>query len=438
MQTAGQADEESAFAPKQHLATLVRGGEPHLEEFPRRLGNDGFYGADGGDDVARTHRGVEMHGLLAVQKAHHVHPQSRVKEDGSKDAEGERHPKHGRHQTAVAVGLQHLVTVASCGGGEGEGGLAGDGDGGHVFVDLANELLIESHGAVYVDGMPVVDDLLSLAPRYPERIVCLTEEPTETLYRLGLGDRVVGVSSFTLRPVEARSKPKISSFLDARFDDLVALKPDLVIGFSDLQGDIAAELCKRGIPVVIFNQRSVAEILQTIQMTASLVGAHVDGAVLVDDLRAGLQAVGATTSGWPRRPRVYFEEWADPCISAIRWVSELIEIAGGDDLFAATRARHDAKGRIISVDDVLQAAPDVIIASWCGKKVKRESLVERFAGTPAVDADQIYEIPSELILQPGPAALTDGLAALSAILGAVAEGRQLPPRHPGEARRGDL
>jgi iron complex transport system substrate-binding protein len=284
--------------------------------------------------------------------------------------------------------------------------------------------------------MDVVDVLLRNAPRVPQRIACLTEETTETLYRLGLGDRVVGVSSFTVRPAEATSKPRVSSFLDANFDKLVALKPDLVVGFSDLQADIARELARRGIPVVIFNQRSIAEILQTIHSTAALVGASEPGTALVDELVAHLHRVEASSPS--RRPRVYFEEWPDPCISAIRWVSELIDVAGGSDIFEHTRARHDARGRIINVADVVTADPDVIIASWCGKKVERSSLVERFAGTRAVADDAIYEIPSELILQPGPAALSDGVSTLQRILKAVVDGAQLPPGRPGEARRGDL
>jgi iron complex transport system substrate-binding protein len=287
-----------------------------------------------------------------------------------------------------------------------------------------------------------IDTLLAQAPRSPRRIACLTEETTETLYRLGCGDLVVGVSSFTLRPEAARHKPKVSSFLDANFDRLLSLKPDLVIGFSDLQGDIAKELATRGVPVVIFNQRSVGEILQTIQMTGALVGKDREAAALVDALVAGLRDTATAAAALPRRPKIFFEEWADPTISAIRWVSELIEVCGGDDVFAWTRARHDARGRFVPADDVVTANPDGIIASWCGKKVKRTSFLARYAATTAVQDDQLYEIPSELILQPGPAALTDGVAALSRIIGAIARGERLPPR-PGppdddECRRGDL
>ena len=285
--------------------------------------------------------------------------------------------------------------------------------------------------------MDVVDALLAQAPRYPQRIVAITEETTETLYRLGLSDRIVGVSCFTLRPKEAKQKPTVSSFLDANFEKIIELKPDLVIGFSDIQAEIARELAKRGVPVVIFNQRSIAEILQTLNATAALVGAAEKGAALVDELIVHLREVAAAAAVRPRRPRVFFEEWPDPCISAIRWVSELIELAGGEDLFKETRARHDAKGRFVAVDDVIARDPDVIIASWCGKKVKRDSIAERYAQTTAVENDAIYEIPSELILQPGPACLTDGVDAIVRILDAVVAGTQLPAAHPGEARRGD-
>ncbi len=284
--------------------------------------------------------------------------------------------------------------------------------------------------------MDDVDGLLAMAPRSPQRIVAITEESTETLARLGLLHLVVGVSSYTVRPEAAKALPRVSAFLDANFDKIVALKPDLVIGFSDLQGEIARELAKRGVPVVIFNQRSVAEILQTIRSTAGIVGAAAAGDAVVDELVAGLRRIEAKRPA--RRLKVYFEEWPDPCISAIRWVSELIGVAGGVDVFAHTRQRHDAKGRIISVDDVVAADPDVIIASWCGKKVKRDDIAARFAKTRAVENDAIYEIPSELILQPGPAALSDGVAALHAIVCAEADGTHLPPAHPGEARRGDL
>src|SRR6478736_2155415 len=202
---------------------------------------------------------------------------------------------------------------------------------------------------------------------YPHRIVCLTEETTETLYLLGEGDRVVGISGYTVRPPEARSKPKVSAFINARFDKIEALEPDLILGFSDLQADIAAELIRRGHHVVIFNQRSIAEILRMIRTVAALVGRQAAGETLAADLESGLEAVRAKAAQLPRRPRVLFEEWDDPIISGIRWVDELIEIAGGDSIFPGLRRAALAKDRIVKPDDVCTADPEVIIASWCGK-----------------------------------------------------------------------
>lgn len=271
--------------------------------------------------------------------------------------------------------------------------------------------------------MPIdatIDDLLHAAPPYPQRIVCLTEETTETLYRLGAGDLVVGISCFTLRPEEARSKPKVSSFLDAKFDDILALKPDLVVGFSDLQADLAKELALRGVPVWIQNQRSVAEIMQNIRVLGAIVGLASEARALADDLEAHLRAVARAAESRARR-RVFFEEWPDPLISGIRWVSELVEIAGGVDVCAESRARHDAKGRIFTLDDVAARDPEVIIASWCGKAVRHEEILARprWANVTAVKNAQVHEIKSELILQPGPAALTDGVDAIARILAAL-------------------
>ena len=264
--------------------------------------------------------------------------------------------------------------------------------------------------------------LLATAPRHPQRIVCLTEETTETLYRLGAGDLVVGISCYTLRPEEARSKPKVSSFLDAKFDDILALAPDLVIGFSDLQADLGKELAKRGVPVWIQNQRSVAEILQNIRVLGAMVGLASAAAALADELEAHLRDVEAAARTLPRRPRVFFEEWPDPLISGIRWVSELVEIAGGDDVCRESRARHDAKGRIFTLDDVAARDPEVVIASWCGKSVRRDEILARpaWAAVQAVVHGRVHEIKSELILQPGPAALTDGIDAIAAIVRATA------------------
>jgi iron complex transport system substrate-binding protein len=277
---------------------------------------------------------------------------------------------------------------------------------------------------------------LSSGSRYPARIVCVTEEPTEVLYAIGAGDLVVGVSGFTVRPKEARSKPRVSTFLDANHDEIVKLAPDLVIGFSDLQADLAAELIRRGIGVAIFNQRSIAEILQTVRAIAALVGKSAEGEALADALMRGLDELYAAGAKLPMRPRVFFEEWPDPLISGIRWVSELIELVGGEDVCAHTRSEQGAKGRIVDVADVARARPDVIVASWCGKMAKVETIRGRteLALTPALVDDQIYEIKSSAILQPGPAALGDGARALSRIVHAVAFGERLPRRRRDACR----
>ena len=253
---------------------------------------------------------------------------------------------------------------------------------------------------------------------YPQRIVCLTEETTETLYLLGEGDRIVGVSGYTVRPPEARRKPKVSSFLHARFEKIEALKPDLILAFSDLQADITTELVKRGHTVFTFNQRSVAEILQMIHVLAGIVGVAAKGEQLARELDAGLERIRAASREWPRRPRVYFEEWDDPLISGIQWVEELVEIAGGDPIFPERRHARLAKDRIVASDEVIPAAPDVIIGSWCGKPVRTERIVSRpgWDVIPAVRAGHIYEVKSAFILQPGPAALTEGVRQLHELL----------------------
>ena len=246
---------------------------------------------------------------------------------------------------------------------------------------------------------------------YPQRIVCLTEETTETLYRIGAGDRVVGVSGYTVRPIEARQKPRVSAFINARFDKIEALDPDLILAFSDLQADIVAELVRRGHTVVTFNQRSVAEILQMIRVLAGIVGLSGAGEALADELERGLDSIRAVAATWPRRPRVFFEEWDSPLISGIRWVEELVEVAGGDPVFPHLRSAGLAKDRIVSPDAVRDAGPDVILASWCGKKVRPERIAGRpgWSDVPAVHNGHIYEIKSTYILQPGPASLTDGV-----------------------------
>jgi iron complex transport system substrate-binding protein len=249
---------------------------------------------------------------------------------------------------------------------------------------------------------------------YPSRIVCLTEETTETLYLLGEGDRVVGISGYTVRPPDARNKPKVSAFINARFDKIEALKPDLILGFSDLQADIAAELIRRGHNVIIFNQRTIAEILRMIRTVGALVGRQAPAEALADDLARGLEDIRERAAHLRRRPRVFFEEWDDPLISGICWVDELIEIAGGDSIFPQLRGAPLAKDRIVTADAVRDADPEVIIASWCGKAMKKRTIVERpgWSATSAVRNDHIYEIKSTYILQPGPASLTEGVARL--------------------------
>ena len=258
--------------------------------------------------------------------------------------------------------------------------------------------------------------------RYPERIVCLTEETTETLYLLGEERRIVGISGYTVRPPRARrEKPRVSAFLSAKNDKILALEPDLVIGFSDLQADIARDLAKAGLNVLIFNQRSVDEILSMILTLASLVGASAKGEHLVAELEAGLAAIRAAAARFERRPRVYFEEWDEPMISGIGWVSELIGIAGGADIFPERARSHAAAGRTVAdPQEVVRARPDVILGSWCGKKFRPERVAARpgWAEIPAVRDGELHEIKSADILQPGPAALTDGVRRMHAIFAA--------------------
>lgn len=256
--------------------------------------------------------------------------------------------------------------------------------------------------------------------RYPERIVCLTEETTETLYLLGQEHRIVGISGFTVRPPRARKeKPKVSAFLSAKTDRIVALEPDLVLGFSDLQADIAAELVRQGLEVHVFNHRSVEEIFRTIAVLGGMIGCEGRTADLLAELEQGVEKVRSAAAKLPRRPRVFFEEWDEPLISAIRWVSELIEIAGGEDCFPELAACPLGKDRIIADPmEVVRRQPDIIIGSWCGKKFRAEKVAGRqgWGEVPAVVSGQLHEIKSPLILQPGPAALTDGLNALHRII----------------------
>ena len=254
---------------------------------------------------------------------------------------------------------------------------------------------------------------------FPRRIVCLTEETTETLYLLGEGDRVVGISGYTVRPPEARQKPKVSSFLHARYEKIEALQPDLILAFSDLQAEITNDLVKRGYPVFTFNQRSVAEILQMIRVLAGIVGVGDKGEALAAQLEQGLDDIRRRAAALPRRPKVFFEEWYDPLISGIRWTEELVTIAGGDPIFPELAGASLAKDRIVTGEQVIARAPDVIIGSWCGKPVRKERIMSRpgWQHVPAVKNEQIFEVKSTYILQPGPAALTEGVAQLERIIG---------------------
>jgi len=280
-----------------------------------------------------------------------------------------------------------------------------------------------------------LESLLTAAPPWPRRVVCLTEETVETLYLLGAGDLVVGVSGFVVRPPQARRKPRVSSFLDANFERILELRPDLVLGFSDLQADIGRELCKRGVPVHLFNQRSVAEILQAVRLTGALVGRGEEADALASRLGAGLARHTDAAASLPRRPRMFFEEWHEPLISGIRWCSELMELVGGVDVCVESRASQGAQGRIFPPEEVARRDPEGVVASWCGRKAKPEKIRGRpgWAEVRAIRDDQLYEIKSAIILQPGPAALTEGVDQLARIVAAVARGERL-----GRPREGDL
>ena len=249
----------------------------------------------------------------------------------------------------------------------------------------------------------------------PERIVCLTEETVETLYMLGEDARIVGVSGYAVRPARVRKeKPRVSAFISADIPKILALKPDLVLTFSDLQADIVASLIREGVAVHAFNHRTVAGILNMIRLLAAMVGVSAKGEALAAELQARLDAVRRDAATLPRRPKVYFEEWNEPMISGIGWVSELITIAGGIDIFGDLAERKSARDRIITADAVVAAAPDIVLGSWCGKKFRPEQLRARpgFDSIPAVRTNALFEIKSPIILQPGPAALTDGLDAI--------------------------
>lgn len=258
---------------------------------------------------------------------------------------------------------------------------------------------------------------------FPSRIVCLSDEASELLYLLGEQDRIVGVSGFSTRPLEVRSKPKVSTFREANFEAIEKLDPDLIITYSDVQAEITKESIHRGLPVLNFNQRSVGEIFDFISLIARLVNQQEKGNQLLASYEAELQAIANSAAAFARRPRVFFEEWNDPLISGIRWVEELIEIAGGETIFPEFRLCRKAKERVASPEEIIERNPDVIIASWCGMKVNIEAICARpgWDGIAAVRTGQVYEIPSSHILQPGPACLTDGVRALHDILARVAQ-----------------
>ena len=262
---------------------------------------------------------------------------------------------------------------------------------------------------------------------YPGRIVCLTEETTETLYLLGEQARIVGISGFTVRPRQARKeKPRVSAFTSEKLDKILALDPDLVLGFPDLQADIARDLVRAGLAVHIFNHRSVDGIFSMMRTVGALVGAHDRAELLLTELGAGLAEIRQRAARLPCRPRVYFEEWDEPMISAIGWVSELIAIAGGIDCFPELARQAHGQGRIIAdTEEVVRRAPDIILGSWCGKRFRPEKVAARmgWANVPAVRTGHVFEIKSADILQPGPAALTDGVRRIHEIVAAWAEGR---------------
>jgi iron complex transport system substrate-binding protein len=263
----------------------------------------------------------------------------------------------------------------------------------------------------------------------PQRIVCLTEETVETLYLMGEEQRIVGVSGYAVRPARVRKeKPRVSAFISADVPKILALTPDIVLTFSDLQADIVRDLVQAGVAVHAFNHRDIAGILAMIRTLGALVGRSERAETLAADLQRGLDEAAQAARFQPRRPRLYFEEWDKPMITGIRWVSELVEIAGGTDVFADRSRAPDARGRFVAPEEVIAARPDVIVGSWCGKRFVPGQVAGRpgFDAVPAVRTGALHEIKSSVILQPGPAALTDGLAALRRIIDAALRGGPLP------------
>ena len=264
-----------------------------------------------------------------------------------------------------------------------------------------------------------------MSDAFPQRIVCLTEEPTEVLYALGEDARIVGISGFTVRPPKARKeKPKVSAFLSAKVDEIMKLEPDLAIGFSDIQAEIAQALIKRGVEVWISNHRSVPGIVAYVRRLGAMVGCWEKAEAYAAKLEANVERIRTLAAALPRRPKVYFEEWDEPNITGIRWVSELVGIAGGDDVFPERALCSLGKDRILAdPTEVIRRAPDIIIGSWCGKKFRPERVAARpgWEAIPAVRDGQLFEVKSPIILQPGPAALTDGIEALHGIIARWAE-----------------
>ncbi len=257
---------------------------------------------------------------------------------------------------------------------------------------------------------------------FPNRIVCLSDEVTELIYLLGEQHRIVGVSGFSTRPLEVRQKPRVSTFRDANFDAIAELKPDLIITYSDVQAQITREASLRGFTVLNCNQRSIAEIFETIAMISRILGKGSEGDELIRSYSQGLERIAASARGLALRPRVFFEEWNNPIISGIEWVEELVEIAGGQPVFPELRGCRKAQDRVVAWETVVERNPDVIFASWCGMKVKLDEITSRPRAhqIAAVRLGQVFEIPSSLILQPGPAALTEGVSQLHALLALVA------------------
>jgi iron complex transport system substrate-binding protein len=272
------------------------------------------------------------------------------------------------------------------------------------------------------ESAAIASNLAARCGEYPRRIVCLTDETAETLYLLGELDRIVGVSGYATRPKEVRTKPRVSAFSTANIERILDLKPDLVLTFSDVQAEITRQLVLRGATVLNFNQRTIAQILDMIGAVARLVGRQLEGEALVAGLVHGLEEVRASARRFPRRPRVYFEEWYDPLISGIGWAEELVEIAGGELIFPELLGRSKAQDRVVDPAEVVARNPQVILASWCGRKVNKQRIIARegWAEIDAVLNGHIYEIKGTYILQPGPAALTDGVRQIHAILARVA------------------